>query len=295
MSNSLKTKTTMITIAGMLMTSLTSSFTKGKKIKLVNKSKKVKVTKENMKIKGKLGADCKQQIDIEDVYLAEKESKVTTTKVQDSGITLVIHEVTDQDEKVTGTVGADVIFKIKGREKEAKESGKVIQIVEMPTIHDYYTTDAFAKGIAPKASNVALYIEGEFIRSAVLSADGAYTIYTGDQKGLQKEEQTFQIAARDSDGNESEKVTNVVKIASALTAQEYRFGKDEFIEGEASQSNTLVKLIVDGEITKHTKTNVDGSYKIHADGCIKNRFQKVRIARFNSNNQQVDYVEVKVK
>ncbi|PER51001.1 hypothetical protein COL26_33205 [Bacillus thuringiensis] len=158
---------------------------------------------------GKVDTDGKLQIDIEDEYLAgieiavhlkddkEKESKVTAFKVQDSWVAPVEHEVMDQDEKV-------------------------IQKLKTPTIHDYYITDAFAKGIAPGASRVALYVEGEFIRTAALSADGTYTIYTGDQKGLQKENQTFQIVARDSDGHESEKATNIVKVASTLTVQEHK-------------------------------------------------------------------------
>ncbi|WP_229188580.1 hypothetical protein [Bacillus cereus] len=182
----------------------------------------------------KVDADCKLQINIEDEYPAGieiavhwkddkgKESKVTTFKVQDSWVAPVECVMTDQEEKVSGTIGAYVTVKIKGEKDETKTSEKVIQKLKIPTIRDYYITDAFAKGMAPGASKVALYVEGKFIRTAALSADGTYTIYTGDQKGLQKENQTFQIVARDSDGHESERATNIVKVASALTVQEHK-------------------------------------------------------------------------
>lgn len=181
--------------------------------------------------KEKVDSDNQLQISIPDGYSSgieiavhwkDNKDKVIAFKVKDSGVAPVEYVVTDQDEKETGTKVSDVTVKIKGGEDETETREKVTKKLKIPTIHDYYITDAFAKGMAPGANKVALYVEGEFIRTAALSADGMYTIYTGDQKRLQKENQTFQIVARDNDGHESEKATNMVKVANTLTVQEHK-------------------------------------------------------------------------
>ncbi|PGV15521.1 hypothetical protein COD78_32675, partial [Bacillus cereus] len=79
-----------------------------------------------------------------------------------------------------------------------------------PTIEDYYTTDAYAKGTASGASTVVLYVDGNRVRTAAVTEDGTYKIYTGDIAKLQKEGSEFEIAARDAAGNESVRTKGTV-------------------------------------------------------------------------------------
>ncbi|MGH0590368.1 Ig-like domain-containing protein, partial [Bacillus mycoides] len=100
---------------------------------------------------------------------------------------------------------------------EAKEVTVKATLVS-PTINDYYQTDAYAKGIALGASKVALYVDGKFIRTATVEADGTYKIYTGDIAKLQKEGAEFEIAARDAAGNESARTKGTVLAREQVAA-----------------------------------------------------------------------------
>ncbi|WP_201735658.1 hypothetical protein, partial [Carnobacterium maltaromaticum] len=85
------------------------------------------------------------------------------------------------------------------------ESGKTTgtvkakaQVIAPPTIQEYYTTDASAKGTALGGNKVRLYVNGKAIRTAGVNSDGSYSIYTGDQVSLMTAGNTFQISTLDA-------------------------------------------------------------------------------------------------
>ncbi|MGH0590628.1 Ig-like domain-containing protein, partial [Bacillus mycoides] len=192
------------------------------------------------------------------------------------------------------------VFEIAARDAAGNESartkGTVLarEQVAAPTIQDYYTTDVYAKGTALGASRVVLYVDGELVRNASVEADGTYKIYTGDIAKLQKEGAEFEIAARDAAGTESVRTKGIVKaLPATLTVNEYQIGTDN-ITGTASPSITKVKILVDGDIIRQTSTN-EGSFAIYARDIVKDPTQKVEIAGYDSNNQEVIRTDVQVR
>ncbi|WP_241677774.1 immunoglobulin-like domain-containing protein, partial [Bacillus cereus] len=180
--------------------------------------------------------------------------------------------------------------------ESTKTKGTVLgNPVQAPTISKYYTTDAFAKGNAPGASKVAIYVDGKLVRTAAVEADGTYKIYTGDIPTLQKEGSVFEIAARNAAGKESEKVKGTVaKVKVNITANEYHLGIDNSITGTSDSGITKVKVVVDDTILRQAVTS-DGAYSIYAKDIVKGANQKVEIAGFNSMNQEVNRTKVTVK
>ncbi|MES5896820.1 Ig-like domain-containing protein [Bacillus cereus group sp. RP43] len=193
------------------------------------------------------------------------------------------------------------VFEIAARDAAGTESQRVQGTVlvkqrpEAPTISKYYTTDAYVKGTAKGASKVTIYVDGKLVRTAGVNADGTYMIYTGDIVALQKEGAVFEIAARDVAGTESKKTQGtVLGVEATMTAKSFHLGTDNYIEGTVSATIQKVKIIVDGELLRQT-TVENGTYKIYARDLVKDAKQKVEIAGFTSDNQEVARTKVEVK
>ncbi|WP_201735656.1 Ig-like domain-containing protein, partial [Carnobacterium maltaromaticum] len=140
------------------------------------------------------------------------------------------------------------------------------QVIAPPTIQEYYTTDASAKGLAPGGNKVRLYVNGKAIRTAGVNSDGSYSIYTGDQVSLMTAGNTFQISTLDAAGNESGKTTGTVKVKVQVlappTIQPY-VTTDSIVRGKAAVGSKQVVLYVNGRAVRTAAVNTDGSYSIY--------------------------------
>ncbi|PGV17217.1 hypothetical protein COD78_31240, partial [Bacillus cereus] len=215
-----------------------------------------------------------------------------------------VNEVKDTDTKVTGMAkpGSKVTVKVGDQELgtgTADENGKysidipkqpagtklsvtasnkagTSQATEVtvkgtlvsPIINDYYTTDAYARGTAKGASQVALYIDGKLIRTAGVNADGTYSIYTGDVKKLGIAGTVFEVAARDAAGNEGPKAQQTVQLRlAAPTIQDY-YTTDAYARGTAKGASK-VALYIDGKLIRTAGVNADGTYSIYTGDVAK--------------------------
>ncbi|PER34842.1 hypothetical protein COL26_31455, partial [Bacillus thuringiensis] len=68
-----------------------------------------------------------------------------------------------------------------------------------PTINDYYSTEVFARGTAPGASRVGIYVNGVLVRTTAVNANGSYEIYTGDIVLLRTVGNIFEVVAIDAE------------------------------------------------------------------------------------------------
>ncbi|HHP1136957.1 TPA: Ig-like domain-containing protein, partial [Bacillus thuringiensis] len=115
-----------------------------------------------------------------------------------------------------------------------------------PTINDYYTTEAFARGMAPGASKVAIYVNGQLVRTAAVDPNGSYSIYTGDIESLRTAGNTFEIAAIDAAGTESEKTQQTVQLKLEAPTVNTYFTSAQAVTGKATGSK--VNLYVNGTL-----------------------------------------------
>ncbi|TKI16622.1 hypothetical protein FC683_30290, partial [Bacillus cereus] len=146
--------------------------------------------------------------------LKETDTKVTGTGEKGAKVSVKAKDGTEigkgtvgEDGKFTvditpqpvGTIVSVTLTDAAGNESEPAEVivGKGL---ESPTVNDYYTTDAFAKGNASGASKVVIYVDGKPVRTAAVEKDGTYRIYTGDIQALQKEGTVFEVAAINAKG-----------------------------------------------------------------------------------------------
>ncbi|PER34843.1 hypothetical protein COL26_31450, partial [Bacillus thuringiensis] len=193
--------------------------------------------------------------------------------------------------KIAGTQ-----FQISTLDPAGNEGPKTTMTVKerlaAPTINDYYPTETFARGTAPGASRVGIYVDGKLVRTATVDPNGSYAIYTGDIVSLQKIGNTFEIAAIDAEGHESEKTKGTV--VGFITANEYRLGIDKFVTGKIGLTTTKVKIVVDGVELRQTATS-NGTYEIYAEDLIKNASQNVEIVGYDINNKETTRVVVQVK
>ncbi|PHA05920.1 hypothetical protein COE70_33735, partial [Bacillus cereus] len=174
-----------------------------------------------------------------------------------------------------------------------KTLSTVRQRLEAPTINPYYPTEAFARGTAPAgASRVAIYVDGNLIRTTTVNADGSYSIYTGDVESLRTAGNTFEIAAIDADGQVGKKATGIV--TERMDSNVFILGTDQFVTGTISSSVTKVKIVVDGQVLRQTAT-IDGTYKIYAEDLITDTSQKIEIVGYNDQNTELSRTIVQVK
>ncbi|MBC1558967.1 hypothetical protein HB911_09655, partial [Listeria booriae] len=150
-------------------------------------------------------------------------------------------------------------------EKSVKTTGtvKAKETVAAPTIKDFYVGDAYAKGTAPGASKVTLYVDGVAVRQATVNADGTYSIYTGDRATLATAGNTFQVEASNAAGKTSTKTTGTVKAKlAAPTIKDFYVG-DAYAKGIAAGGASKVTLYIDGVAVRQAAVNADGSYSIY--------------------------------
>ncbi|MES5896838.1 Ig-like domain-containing protein [Bacillus cereus group sp. RP43] len=170
--------------------------------------------------------------------------------------------------QVAGTVVSITLTDKAGNVSGAKEL-TVQEGIASPTINDYYTTDAYAKGTAKGASKVAIYVDGKLIRTAGVNADGTYMIYTGDIVTLQKEGAVFEIAARDAAGAESQRTQGTVLAKQAPNAPAINdyYTTDAYAKGTAKGASK-VAIYVDGKLMRTAGVNQDGTYTIYTGDIV---------------------------
>ncbi|MBC2161739.1 Ig-like domain-containing protein [Listeria booriae] len=209
------------------------------------------------------------------------------TKVTGTGIAGATVKVQANNATYTGTVKADGTYEVNvpklaagtsisvEQTKSGITSGSVTTIVQddtapnAPSINDYYTTDAYAKGTAPGASKVTLYVNGKAVRTAAVNADGNYSIYTGDQASLATAGATFQISASNTAGVESTKTTGTVKSKLTAPVINKYVATDAYARGTASAGSKQVVLYVDGKAIRTAGVNADGTYAIYTGDQAK--------------------------
>ncbi|MDT0112075.1 Ig-like domain-containing protein [Listeria booriae] len=232
---------------------------------------------------------------------AGNKGAATTVTVQaDTLANPTVNRVSNQDTKVTGTGVAGATVKVKANNmtytdivkadgsyevtvpklaagtnvsveqtKSGVTSGSVTTIVQddaapsAPSVNDYYTTDAYAKGTATGASKVTLYVNGKAVRTAAVNANGSYSIYTGDQASLATAGATFQISASNTAGVESPKTTGTVKTKLTAPVINKYVATDAYARGTASVGSKQVVLYVDGKAVRTAAVNADGTYAIY--------------------------------
>ncbi|MBC2327115.1 Ig-like domain-containing protein [Listeria booriae] len=238
---------------------------------------------------------------------AGNKGAATTVTVQaDTLANPTVNRVSNQDTKVTGTGVAGATVKVKANNmtytdivkadgsyevtvpklaagtnvsveqtKSGITSGSVTTIVQddvapsAPSINDYYTTDAYAKGVATGASKVTLYVNGKAVRTAAVNANGSYSIYTGDQASLATAGATFQISASNTAGVESTKTTGTVKTKLTAPVINKYVATDAYARGTASAGSKQVVLYVDGKAVRTAAVNADGTYAIYTGDQAK--------------------------
>ncbi|MBC2322038.1 Ig-like domain-containing protein [Listeria booriae] len=238
---------------------------------------------------------------------AGNKGAATTVTVQaDTLANPTVNRVSNQDTKVTGTGVAGATVKVKANNmtytdivkadgsyevtvpklaagtnvsveqtKSGITSGSVTTIVQddvapsAPSINDYYTTDAYAKGVATGASKVTLYVNGKAVRTAAVNANGSYSIYTGDQASLATAGATFQISASNTAGVESTKTTGTVKSKLTAPVINKYVATDAYARGTASAGSKQVVLYVDGKAVRTAAVNADGTYAIYTGDQAK--------------------------
>ncbi|MBC2100175.1 hypothetical protein HCJ70_14075 [Listeria booriae] len=232
---------------------------------------------------------------------AGNKGAATTVTVQaDTLANPTVNRVSNQDTKVTGTGVAGATVKVKANNmtytdivkadgsyevtvpklaagtnvsveqtKSGVTSGSVTTIVQddaapsAPSVNDYYTTDAYAKGTATGASKVTLYVNGKAVRTAAVNANGSYSIYTGDQASLATAGATFQISASNTAGVESTKTSGTVKTKLTAPVINKYVATDAYARGTASAGSKQVVLYVDGKAVRTAAVNADGTYAIY--------------------------------
>ncbi|MBC2241586.1 Ig-like domain-containing protein [Listeria booriae] len=232
---------------------------------------------------------------------AGNKGAATTVTVQaDTLANPTVNRVSNQDTKVTGTGVAGATVKVKANNmtytdivkadgsyevtvpklaagtnvsveqtKSGVTSGSVTTIVQddaapsAPSVNDYYTTDAYAKGTATGASKVTLYVNGKAVRTAAVNANGSYSIYTGDQASLATAGATFQISATNAAGMESTKTTGAVKTKLTAPVINKYVATDAYARGTAAAGSKQVVLYVDGKAVRTAAVNADGTYAIY--------------------------------
>ncbi|MBC2022100.1 hypothetical protein HCA81_13680 [Listeria booriae] len=232
---------------------------------------------------------------------AGNKGAATTVTVQaDTLANPTVNRVSNQDTKVTGTGVAGATVKVKANNmtytdivkadgsyevtvpklaagtnvsveqtKSGVTSGSVTTIVQddaapsAPSVNDYYTTDAYAKGTATGASKVTLYVNGKAVRTAAVNANGSYSIYTGDQASLATAGATFQISASNTAGVESTKTTGTVKTKLTAPVINKYVATDAYARGTAAVGSKQVVLYVDGKAVRTAAVNADGTYAIY--------------------------------
>ncbi|MBC1795834.1 hypothetical protein HCA55_03805 [Listeria booriae] len=149
-------------------------------------------------------------------------------------------------------------------EKSVKTTGtvKAKETVAAPTIKDFYVGDAYAKGTAPGASKVTLYIDGVAVRQAAVNADGSYSIYTGDRATLATAGNTFQIQSTTASGATSTKTTGTVKARIAAPTISDYYTTDVYAKGTAPTGATKVALYVKNVFIRYAAVT-DGKYTIY--------------------------------
>ncbi|MBC1795875.1 hypothetical protein HCA55_04010 [Listeria booriae] len=144
-----------------------------------------------------------------------------------------------------------------------KANATVQAKIAAPSIQDYYTTDAYAKGVATGASKVTLYVNGKAVRTAAVNADGNYSVYTGDQASLTTVGTNFQISATNAAGMESAKTTGTVKSKLTAPVINKYAATDAYARGTAAAGSKQVVLYVDGKAVRTAAVNADGTYAIY--------------------------------
>ncbi|MBC1800129.1 Ig-like domain-containing protein [Listeria booriae] len=149
-------------------------------------------------------------------------------------------------------------------EKSVKTTGtvKAKETVAAPTIKDFYVGDAYAKGTAPGASKVTLYVDGVAVRQAAVNADGTYSIYTGDRATLATAGNTFQIQSTTASGATSVKTTGTVKARIAAPTISDYYTTDVYAKGTAPTGATKVALYVKNVFIRYAAVT-DGKYTIY--------------------------------
>ncbi|MBC2147356.1 Ig-like domain-containing protein [Listeria booriae] len=144
-----------------------------------------------------------------------------------------------------------------------KANATVQAKIVAPSIQDYYTTDAYVKGVATGASKVTLYVNGKAVRTAAVNADGNYSVYTGDQASLTTVGANFQISATNAAGIESAKTTGTVKSKLTAPVINKYASTDAYARGTAAAGSKQVVLYVDGKAVRTAAVNADGTYAIY--------------------------------
>ncbi|MBC1575978.1 hypothetical protein HB900_16025 [Listeria booriae] len=144
-----------------------------------------------------------------------------------------------------------------------KANATVQAKIAAPSIQDYYTTDAYAKGVATGASKVTLYVNGKAVRTAAVNADGNYSVYTGDQASLTTVGANFQISATNAAGMESAKTAGTVKSKLTAPVINKYAATDAYARGTAAAGSKQVVLYVDGKAVRTAAVNADGTYAIY--------------------------------
>ncbi|MBC2106679.1 Ig-like domain-containing protein [Listeria booriae] len=144
-----------------------------------------------------------------------------------------------------------------------KANATVQAKIAAPSIQDYYTTDAYAKGVATGASKVTLYVNGKAVRTAAVNADGNYSVYTGDQASLATVGANFQISATNAAGMESAKTAGTVKSKLTAPVINKYAATDAYARGTAAAGSKQVVLYVDGKAVRTAAVNADGTYAIY--------------------------------
>ncbi|MDT0112076.1 Ig-like domain-containing protein [Listeria booriae] len=144
-----------------------------------------------------------------------------------------------------------------------KANATVQAKIAAPSIQDYYTTDAYAKGVATGASKVTLYVNGKAVRTAAVNADGNYSVYTGDQASLTTAGTNFQISATNAAGMESAKTAGTVKSKLTAPVINKYAATDAYARGTAAAGSKQVVLYVDGKAVRTAAVNADGTYAIY--------------------------------
>lgn len=152
-----------------------------------------------------------------------------------------------------------------------------------PVVNPVTVGDAFVKGtVGGTASFVAIYANGQFLRTAAVASDRSYEIYVGDHNLVAG--QSIQVSAVTRESNngpiaaEGPRTSTWVQDKfSAPVINPVRVG-DAFVNGTIGGTTQFVGLYINGVLSRTAAVNSNGTYTIYVGDRTLVAGQNIQIA-----------------
>ena len=139
-----------------------------------------------------------------------------------------------------------------------------------PLVDSVFSNDAFVTGtIDGNASFIAVYVNGDFVRTAEVNEDRSYRTYVGDRALIVGQFVEVSAVTRSSDTgqivDEGPKTKTTILKRNNLVAPlvDSVFSNDEFVTGTVDGNASFIAVYVNGDFVRTAKVNEYKSYRIY--------------------------------